>query len=110
MARGQPCTNTESYLHESNWQSHLAKRPELEGHKLSVKATVSDPDFALRDPDGVLFKYRYGHGSGKTTGLWLLVIEGADSLGAYYVKTMCFTGEIVPEEPFCIRRVPQRRR
>jgi hypothetical protein len=100
------CTSTQSYLHDSNWISHTEKRPEIRGHLQDVKETVEDPDFAVRDEQGVVFKYRMGFGRGKTAKLWLLVIEEEDLHGAHYVKSVYFTPEIKDDEVLCIRRIP----
>ena len=100
-----PCTGTESYLHESNWHSHAKRRPEIAACLKVARETVEDPDFAIQDEHGVVFKYRMGYGIGKTTGLHLLVIEEADTQGAHYVKTVYFTRDIIDGEVLCLRRV-----
>lgn len=105
-----PCTGTESYLHESNWLTHVEKRPEIHGRLDAARETAADPDFAVRDEQGVVFKYRMGYGAGKTRGLPLLVIEEGDPHGAHYVKTVYFTRDIVDGEVLCLRRVEGRRR
>lgn len=101
-----PCTSTQSYLHDTNWGSHTLKRPEIIGRLREVRETVEDPDFALRDEQGVVFKYRMGFGQGKLAGLWLLVIEEADSQGDHYIKSVYFTSDIRDYEVLCIRRIP----
>ena len=104
-----PCTETESYLHESNWFSHVARRPEIQEHQLSARDTVNGPDFAIAVGEGVVFKYKLGYGSGKTEGLWLVVIEEADSQGAHYVKSMYFTRDIAEGVVLCLRNLTLRR-
>lgn len=101
-----PCTGAESYLHESNWLKHIAKRPEISGCLDGARETVADPDFAVRDEHGVIFKYWMGFGSGKTEGRWLRVVEEADREGAHYVKSVLFTSRITVGEIFCRRRSP----
>ncbi len=89
-----PATGTASYLHESNWALHAAKRPEIRDHLFSVRETVSAPDFAVtRGP--TVYKYRGGYGHGKTKDLWLVVIEEPDPSGAHFVKTAYFTADVV---------------
>ena len=100
-----PCTGSQSYLHNSNWNSHAEKRPEIQGRLLDVKATVEDPDFAVRDEQGVVYKYRTGFGTGRMTGLRLVVIEGSDAQGAHYVKSVYFTRDIRDGECLCLRRL-----
>ena len=100
-----PCTRTQSYLHESNWARHSLKRVELQGQLGAVRQTVEDPDFALRDDSGVVYKYRMGHGSGSLRRLWLLVIEEADLVESYYVKTAYFTPEVKDYSILCVRRI-----
>lgn len=102
-----PCTQTETYLHTANWASHLRKRPVLSGHATSVRNTVRDPDFAIVNGEGTVFKYSMGWGLGD---LWLVVIEGADPNGAYFVKTMYFTKDIQEGDVLCWRRWPRRSR
>ena len=101
-----PCTGTESYLHESNWLKHVTKRPEIGECLDSARETAADPDFAVRDEHGVIFKYRMGYGSGKTAGCWLRVVEDADPDGAHYVKSVLFASRIMAGEMFCWRRSP----
>ena len=101
-----PSTETESYLHEANWVRHSLKRVELQGCLDDVLKTVEDPDFALRDEEEVVYKYRKGHSrGGKFRGCWLLVIEGLDSDGmAHHVKTMYFTRRIESHKVFYYQR------
>ena len=103
-----PCTGTESYLHKSNWDSHASKRPEILGRLGDAKETAEDPDFAIRNSKGVVFKYRKGYGMLKTAGLWLRLTEEEDSQGNYYVKTVYFTREIEEGEALCLRRVQEK--
>ena len=97
-----PSTQKQSYLHESNWESHAAKRVEIREHLQSVRQTVEDPDFALQDERGVIFKYRKGFGKGKFARLWLAVVEQADADDAHYVKTAYFTSHIMEHTPIYI--------
>ena len=102
---GNPCTETESFLPESNWLSHLAKRPELQGHLFSVRDTVSNPEFAIVTETGAVFKYRLGYGTRKTRGLRLVVIErpSEQEPNEHPVVTAYFTGEIVEGRLLCWR-------
>lgn len=99
------CTETDAYLHRVNWERHVVKRSEIEGLQEAARQTVEDPDFAIQDAGGVVFKYRMGFGSGKRRHLWLRVIEAPDGRGAHVVKTVYFTREIVEGEALCIRRL-----
>ena len=100
-----PCTGTQVYLHSVNWNKHVEKHPELEGHLSSVRATVEDPDFALQNDEGVVFKYRQGLGTGKVARLRLMVIESPDADGAHYIKTAYFTPDIDDSSVLCVRRL-----
>ena len=102
-----PCTGTESFLHESNWYAHLDKHPELDGHLDSTRDTVSDPDFAIVNDEGTIFKYRRGYGRGRTHGLWLVALEKPLER-EHPVMTAYFTKELVQGSVLCIRRLPQR--
>ena len=102
------CTETDSYLHQSNWDRHVVKHSEIEGCEEATKQTVEDPDFAIQGEDGVVFKYRMGFGSGRRRRLWLRVIEAPDGRGAHVVKTVYFTKEIVEGKALCIRRLWER--
>ena len=88
------CTETDTYLHEVNWERHVAKRPEIEGLEEAVRETVERPEIAIHDEGGAIFKYRRGFGSGATEGLWLRVIEGADGRGGHVVMTAYFSEQI----------------
>ena len=101
-----PSTGLQSYLHESNWLKHSLKRPELNGCLDAVLETVEDPDFALRDNSGTVYKYRKDHGlGGKFSGCRLLVIEGADADGkAHHIKTMYFVTRIESHELLYFQR------
>ena len=100
-----PCTETQSYLHESNWTDHAAKRVELQGRLQDVRQTVEDPDFVLQDEAGAVYKYRKGVGVGHFRRLWLVVIEEADPEGAHYVKTAYFTRQIKEHRAICVERL-----
>ena len=102
------CTETDSYLHKVNWERHVVKHSEIEGCEEAAKQTVEDPDFAIQDKDGVVFKYRMGFGSGKTWRSWLRVIEAPDGRGAHVVKTVYFTRQIAEGKTLCIRRLWER--
>ena len=102
-----PSTDTQSYLHESNWKKHAEKRAEIRAHLQSVRQTVEDPDFALQDDKGVLYKYKKGFGVGALTGLWLVVIEKADAEGSHFVKTMYFTSHVVEHPHIYVARIFQ---
>lgn len=102
-----PCTGTESYLHESNWLKHVAKRPEISQCLDDARETAADPDFAVRDEHDVIYKYRMGYGTGKTAGRWLRLVEEADGEGAHYVKSVLFTSRIRAGEVFCRREGPR---
>ncbi len=99
-----PVTEKESYLHESNWNKHVAKRPEIDGHLYSLRDTVSDPDVAI-EKKGAIHKYRMGYGSGKTRGMWLLAIERPDLYGAHCVRSMYFVPDF--EEGTILRFLPR---
>lgn len=95
-----PRTGTESYLLESTWEKHTARRPEIRNHLFAVEETVWQPDFTVTRRHAVttrhdVFTYRMGYGSGKTTGLWLVVIEEPDPRGEHRVKTVYFTADVV---------------
>ena len=102
-----PCTGTESFLHESNWYAHLTKHPEMDGHLDSARDTASDPDFAIVNDEGTIFKYRRGYGRGRTRGLWLVVVE-KPLQRQHPVKTAYFTTSIRRGVLLCLRRAPQR--
>ena len=89
-----PSTDTECILHETNWVEHLAIHPETEGHLEAVRQAVADPDFALRDAHGVLYKYRRDHRPGQHRPRWLQVIEGAGEGGTHTVRTAFFITRI----------------
>ena len=95
------CTETDTYLHEVNWERHVAKRPEIEGLEEVVRETVERPDFAVRDAHGAIYKYRRGLGSGRTRVLRLVVLEGEDEQGAHFVKTSYFTKDIAEGTLLC---------
>ena len=95
------CTETDSYLHQSNWDKHTLKRPEIRGLEEAVRETVERPDFAVRDAHGAIYKYRRGLGSGKTRALRLVVIEGEDEQGLHFVKTAYFTKDIAEGNLIC---------
>lgn len=99
------CTQSESYLHSSNWEKHVEKRPEIQDHLQSVRQTVEDPDFVLQNNVGVLFKYRRGFPTNVAARPWLVVIEQAGSDGAYFVKTMYFTNTIYAHATLCLTRI-----
>ena len=91
------CTGTQAYLHESNWNRHIEKRPELSDKLQAVRTTVEDPDFVLQNDRGIVFKYRQGLGTGKTSRLRLMVVEEPDDNGAHYIKTAYFTLDIMED-------------
>ena len=101
-----PATGTESYLDEGNWRRHLAKRPLLQSHLLSVKEVVSDPDFAFEDEEGIIYKYKFGLARGRAERLWLKVIEGPEPSGAHHVRTMYFTADLPEGYPFYLQDIP----
>ena len=93
-----PCSHTDSYLHDTNWDKHVEKRPELEGHLDSVRETVENPDFSIAVDETRIFKYRRGY----LRQLFLLAIEQRDPRdGTYFVKTAYFTDSIVPTGKPC---------
>ena len=99
-----PCTETESYLVHSNWLKHSAKRAEIAEHLSSIKDVVNNPDVAI-EKDGAVYKYKRGYGSGKTMGLWLVVIEKPDPHGAHCVRTAYFTRNLTNGSMLCLRNV-----
>ena len=96
-----PCTQTDAYLHQTNWDKHASWRTEIQGHQDDARLTAEDPDFAIENDSGTVFKYRKGLGSGKTANLRLLVIEKADSQGSHFVKTVYFTPDIADGHLLC---------
>lgn len=105
VARVQSLHRNRELLAQGELEFAASKRLEIRGRLGDAKETAEDPDFAIRNSKGVVFKYRKGYGMLKTAGLWLRLTEEEDSQGNYYVKTVYFTREIEEGEPLCIRRV-----
>lgn len=89
-----PHTGTECILHTSNWENHAERRSLIVGHEDSARQTAEDPDFALQDANGVLFKYRRGFLAGAHRALWLVVVEASDADGVCTVRTVYFSDRI----------------
>lgn len=87
-------TGRDAFLRSDDWIRHVRKRPELLGQEQSVRRTVEDPHIAIRTDDGAIYKYRLGHGRGKTKGTYLQVVERGHDNDSDRVRTAWFTGEI----------------
>lgn len=87
-------THKEAFLRESDWSWHVRKHPDLLGKEAAVKQTVEDPQIAV-DYQSAVYKYRLGHGSGKTARLYLQVIERPELGDTHRVRTAWFTRELI---------------
>ncbi len=87
-------TQNITFMTQRCWDTHAQKHPEIRGKEKAVQLTVEKPELVVRDPDGYLHKYRSGHGTGKTSGLYLHVLEGQENAQVDHVRTTYFTAQV----------------
>jgi hypothetical protein len=81
-------------LRRNNWQRHLSKHPELNGHLSDFPTLLGSPDFVVQTTDGTHHYFAAGLGSGRLAQCFLYGIVSkyeTDDTGFRTVSSAYFT-------------------